>query len=534
MATKAIQNASLSPQRPQPRTFALEVPTLPVPAVTSSSAPARLTGGARSAAASSGGGANVPAAEARRFVSAAAEALPTANTAELRRSTTAGADTFVAGEFAGLFTTANEQVRGTRTSCPRARARPRHSPRSLRRSDSSTLTTHSIRVRQATRKRGFARAIVSALAQGEHEAAQQLAPGSAAKRARPASRPSLKGGGSGGGTATGCPMETSPTSSPTNGGRGGGFGSGGFRACSGGGGGVGGGGVGGGGIGGGGVGGGLLLPRAPKVAVKVQVKLLCPVATAPLPAAPIAAALGTPSNTSSSKPVALHPPFDPAPAPFISAKAARCLVLDNDETTGAYQLGSLLFSMFVNLCATPPPVDYFVERYLKKGGARPGLAQLIQTAAELKASGRIEHIVVWTAASNRNGWVTFLSQCLERLAGVVPGTIDRVLTCEHSTKRHRTGRVIKDLRVLTTDTSGIVMVDDKPSFVQHGRVVQVNEYTQHVPIEALVEGMPCSDANKEVARKALVQDQLVNPPSGEDQSDDTEMYQVADMLRQLF
>mmetsp|Transcript_15756 Transcript_15756/g.28336 ORF Transcript_15756/g.28336 Transcript_15756/m.28336 type:complete len:496 (+) Transcript_15756:426-1913(+) len=495
MATKAIQNASLSPQRPQPRTFALEVPTLPVPAVTSSSAPARLTGGARSAAASSGGGANVPAAEARRFVSAAAEALPTANTAELRRSTTAGADTFVAGEFAGLFTTANEQ---------------------------------------ATRKRGFARAIVSALAQGEHEAAQQLAPGSAAKRARPASRPSLKGGGSGGGTATGCPMETSPTSSPTNGGRGGGFGSGGFRACSGGGGGVGGGGVGGGGIGGGGVGGGLLLPRAPKVAVKVQVKLLCPVATAPLPAAPIAAALGTPSNTSSSKPVALHPPFDPAPAPFISAKAARCLVLDNDETTGAYQLGSLLFSMFVNLCATPPPVDYFVERYLKKGGARPGLAQLIQTAAELKASGRIEHIVVWTAASNRNGWVTFLSQCLERLAGVVPGTIDRVLTCEHSTKRHRTGRVIKDLRVLTTDTSGIVMVDDKPSFVQHGRVVQVNEYTQHVPIEALVEGMPCSDANKEVARKALVQDQLVNPPSGEDQSDDTEMYQVADMLRQLF
>ena len=248
----------------------------------------------------------------------------------------------------------------------------------------------------------------------------------------------------------------------------------------------------------------------PSKVPKVAVKLLCPVAQP------------------------LHSPSDPAPTPFISTKGARCLVLDNDETTGAYQLGSLLFSMFLNLCATHPPVDLFVDNYLKKGGARPGLVQLIQTAAELKANGRIDHIVVWTAASNRNGWVTFLSQCLERLSGVAPGTIDRVLTCEHSTKRHRTGRVIKDLRLITTDTSNIVMVDDKPAFVQHGRVIQVNEYNQHVPIEALVEGMPCSEENKLVARRALVQDQLVNPASTEDQRGDTELFQVAHMLRKLF
>ena len=114
-----------------------------------------------------------------------------------------------------------------------------------------------------------------------------------------------------------------------------------------------------------------------------------------------------------------------------------------------------------------------MEHYLRKGGARPGLAHLLQTAASLKAQKRIEHIVLWTAASNRNGWVTFLSQCLERLADLPPGTIDRVLTSEHSTKRHRTGRVIKDLRLVATDTSNIIMVDDKPSFVQHGRVIEV-------------------------------------------------------------
>ena len=52
-----------------------------------------------------------------------------------------------------------------------------------------------------------------------------------------------------------------------------------------------------------------------------------------------------------------------------------------------------------------------------------------------------------------------------------PGDDQKCGEAEHSTKRHRTGRVIKDLRLITTDTSNVVMVDDKPSFVQHGRVI---------------------------------------------------------------
>jgi len=48
------------------------------------------------------------------------------------------------------------------------------------------------------------------------------------------------------------------------------------------------------------------------------------------------------------------------------------------------------------------------------------------------------------------------------------------------------------------------------------------------------EGMPCSEENKLVARRALVQDQLVNPASTEDQRGDTELFQVAHMLRKLF
>lgn len=511
------------------------VPTLPAAAATSSSAPARLTGGKRSGAATFGGGGNASAAEARPF-----SALPSAGVAGLHRSSTAGASMAMTGAFAGLFAVNSQPVRPlAKRARTGARTHAQKGPPLLPSPPSPALTVSrpDMPTLQVPRKRRLARAIVTGSGQEEHTAApeaEQQAPASPAKRSRPVS-PSVRAGASGGegeGTAAAeaCPMDTSPTnaaaaalvaastatpaSSPTNAAAAalvaasaatpatGGVAAAGLKmsltrvAGSR----AGGGSV---GVGGGGGAGPAKMP-------KIAVKLLCPVAQ--------------PINS----------PSDPAPAPFISAKAARCLVLDNDETTGAYQLGSLLYSMFMNLCATQPPVDLFVENYLKKGGARPGLAQLIQTAAELKANGRIDHIVVWTAASNRNGWVTFLSQCLERLAGVAPGTIDRVLTAEHSTKRHRSGRVIKDLRLITTDTSNIVMVDDKPTFIQHGRVIQVNEYNQHVPIEALVEGMPCSEENKHVARRALVQDQLVNPPSAEDQGGDTELFQVARMLRQLF
>lgn len=241
------------------------------------------------------------------------------------------------------------------------------------------------------------------------------------------------------------------------------------------------------------------------------------------------------------KPVVLLTPraggpftLDPMPTPFISARAERCLVLDNDETTGSYQLGSLLFSMYMSLCASPPPQQLFVDEYLKRGGVRPGTVALLRRAAALRDAGRLDHIVMFTAASNKNGWVTFLRDCLERLAELPPGTISRVITMEHCSKRNQHGRLIKDLRLVCSNTSNVVMVDDKPEFVQHGRVVQVAEYTQHTPIDALVERMPCSEQHRRIARQALVDDAQAHAPCGEDFSNDDQMTQVADIVERLF
>lgn len=226
--------------------------------------------------------------------------------------------------------------------------------------------------------------------------------------------------------------------------------------------------------------------------------------------------------------------FDPFPTPFISTTASRCLILDSDETLGSFSLGSLLYSMYMNLCACPPPRDFFIEQYLRSGGARPGLVHLLQSAASMIKGGRLDHVVLFTAASNVNGWVTFLRECLENLAEVPSGTISRTITMEHCKKRHKTGRVIKDLRCICSDTSRLVMVDDKPQFVQHGRVIHVGEYSQFVDISSFVEKLPCAEESRVVARRALIGDLVRHKPDYRSYKNDQTLFRVTEIVEALF
>jgi len=223
-------------------------------------------------------------------------------------------------------------------------------------------------------------------------------------------------------------------------------------------------------------------------------------------------------------PLALEPPLP-----------RRVLALDNDETTGSYQLGSLLFSMYTQLCGTPPSVHYFVEEYLRKGGARPGTAELLQHAAHLIRQGVLDEVVIFTAASNHNGWVDFLRASLEEFAGVPYGTISRIIAGEDCrTRDSATGRAFKDLRLVSQDSSQVLIIDDKPDFVQHGEVVAVGEYRQHVPIDHLVQAMPCSPERRAFALEALRQDQAQFHPCTTDFSRDCELFYVMQRVSDFF
>ena len=210
-----------------------------------------------------------------------------------------------------------------------------------------------------------------------------------------------------------------------------------------------------------------------------------------------------------------------APTPLISTDPLRCLVLDNDETTGDYQLGSLLFAMYRSLCpdGNPPPHQYFIAEYLVKlRGARPGTKELLKMAHGLQQKGQLDHIVLFTAASNATGWVTFLAECLADYAEIPRTAISRVVAKEDCPEPVISGgRIVKDLRLICTDASNVIIVEDKPQFVRgttagdgggvNGSCIHVGEYfAPSMNIGDLVEAMPLSEAQMAIAREALNKD----------------------------
>ena len=209
-----------------------------------------------------------------------------------------------------------------------------------------------------------------------------------------------------------------------------------------------------------------------------------------------------------------------APTPLISTDPLRCLVLDNDETTGDYQLGSLLFSMYQEFHPYDDPHQHFITKYLVNlRGARPGTKELLKMAFGLKEEGKLDHIVLFTAASNATGWVTFLAECLADYAEIPRTAISRVVAKEDCPGQSSLsgGRIVKDLRLICTDASNVIIVEDKPEFVRgttagdgggvNGSCIHVGEYfAPSMNIGDLVEAMPLSEAQMAIAREALNKD----------------------------
>ena len=249
---------------------------------------------------------------------------------------------------------------------------------------------------------------------------------------------------------------------------------------------------------------------------------------------------------------------------LISTEPLRCLVLDNDETTGDFQLGSLLFTIYKSLTPgrRPPPVKYFVDEYLiKQHAARPGTVELLRVAQGLKDAGRLDHVVLFTAASNSHGWVDYLADCLTELAGVRRDVITRIISAEDCPRKRESPRIIKDLRLVCSDASNVLIVDDKPQYVRggskserteaidavssksstrskNGQCIRVCEYTvPSMTIDHLIEDLPCSATNKQVARKALIEDRLRYPRVPEQlkkERNDRELYAVIREVANFF
>eukprot|EP00656_Telonema_subtile_P012170 TRINITY_DN1610_c0_g1_i5.p1 TRINITY_DN1610_c0_g1~~TRINITY_DN1610_c0_g1_i5.p1 ORF type:complete len:289 (+),score=52.90 TRINITY_DN1610_c0_g1_i5:239-1105(+) len=215
----------------------------------------------------------------------------------------------------------------------------------------------------------------------------------------------------------------------------------------------------------------------------------------------------------------------------------RAVVFDLDETTGSWGLGSLAYQIFLryggDIASLVAP---FVSLYMEQGGARPWLREILQCLNQWKQDGRIDEVAIFTAASNSNGWVTFLTTCMEAYAGV-PGLFGRSVAREDSPRAMTADglRTVKDLSKISSDESQVVLIDDKPKFALNGLVIGVPEYAQDVESDPLrqwmQEELPC-DAD-DIAR-IFAADRIKHPPNQIDHSTDTALRDSARVLNQIF
>ena len=223
----------------------------------------------------------------------------------------------------------------------------------------------------------------------------------------------------------------------------------------------------------------------------------------------------------------------------VNSKASkhRAVVLDLDETAGHWAVGSLAYRIFLKFAGKIPPTEIFVRHYLECGGARPGLRELLKTLEEWKQIGRIDEVAIFTAATNINGWVTFLQECIEMYAGT-PGLFQSCITRENSpiaTTKAGGMRTIKDLSLVSPDAKQVVLIDDKPDYAINGYVIGVPEYTQDVCITALKKWMKTeipTHANRIEATFAA--DHANYPPNDFDFSCDNALWNAGRVLGTVF
>jgi hypothetical protein len=171
------------------------------------------------------------------------------------------------------------------------------------------------------------------------------------------------------------------------------------------------------------------------------------------------------------------------------------------------------------------------------GGARPWLKPLLKELEKWKQIDRIDEVAIFTSASNSNGWVTFLKECMEEYTET-PGLFGTCIARENSplaAPENGGVRTVKDLSLLSPDAERVVLIDDKPAYALNGYVIAVEEYTQDVCITGLVEWMKTAmPTHAGQIDSVFAIDELKYPPNGKDFSGDDALEQALEKLKSIF
>ena len=151
------------------------------------------------------------------------------------------------------------------------------------------------------------------------------------------------------------------------------------------------------------------------------------------------------------------------------------LCFDLDETLGCFRSIADVRHYWLRINKCEPCIKDVVE-YFKKNHDndvscfRPGLKQLINTSIELYYSDIITEIIIFTSASNENGYVTFMLKCISEYCSQPLIDIVRIITRNECREIAYDGATKKDLRYVVNkinypnanyNTNGCIMVDDR-------------------------------------------------------------------------
>jgi hypothetical protein len=166
------------------------------------------------------------------------------------------------------------------------------------------------------------------------------------------------------------------------------------------------------------------------------------------------------------------------------------IVIDNDECIGSWIDLSMLYSMFKIETKNDPNISMFVDIMEKTNCIRPYVKNLFEKIIKLKKNNIVYKIIMCTAASNANGWVTFLSKMLEHWFGekiydaIIHGELIKEWHINKKTPFSNNNGYIKNMEMITElflhsdceKSYKIIVIDDRPSNIIGGIVIPVSPF----------------------------------------------------------
>lgn len=173
--------------------------------------------------------------------------------------------------------------------------------------------------------------------------------------------------------------------------------------------------------------------------------------------------------------------------------------IDNDECIGSWADLSLLYLMLKREYGIEPEINMFVEIVEKTFCIRPYVRNFYDKLIKLKQSDIIHKIYMFTAASNSDGWVSYLCKVIEKWYGqpIYDGIINQEMIIEWHIKNKsnifnnvgyiKNMHMISHFFGLCKKKYHFIAIDDRPNNIINGDVIGVTPYKVAVNMITVVE-----------------------------------------------